>query len=81
MIEERRRLPPKTCWVTYGLQGLSPEKFLKVVQRILEGKLVLLKPPEIIPKESETSEECPVSERRIGPQEPEIIEECLLTQI
>ncbi len=53
---EERKLPPKICWITYGLQGLSPEKFLKVVQRILDGKLVLLKPPEIIPKDSETSE-------------------------
>ena len=47
MISERRRLPPKTCWVTYGLQGLSTEKFLKVVQSILDGKVTLLKPAEI----------------------------------
>lgn len=44
---ERKRLPPKTCWITYGLQGLSTEKFLKVVQKILEGRYILLKPPEI----------------------------------
>lgn len=45
-LRERRKLPPKTRWVTYSLQGLSTEKFLKVVQKILEGKYVLLKPPE-----------------------------------
>jgi hypothetical protein len=41
---KRRGLPPKTCWITYGLQGLSTEKFLSVVQQILEGNLILLKP-------------------------------------
>jgi len=43
---ERRRLPPKTRWVTYGLQGLSTEKFLEVVQKILDGEFVLIKPCE-----------------------------------
>jgi hypothetical protein len=47
MIGERRKLPPKTCWVTYGLQELSTEKFLKVVQNVLDGKVTLLKPAEI----------------------------------
>jgi len=42
----RRGLSPKTCWITYGLQGLSTEKFLEVVQKILDGKFVLLKPCE-----------------------------------
>ena len=47
MIGEGRRLPPKTCWVTYGLQGLSTEKFLKVIQSVLDGKVTLLKPAEM----------------------------------
>ena len=64
---EKRKLPHKTCWVIYGLQGLSPEKFLNTVQKIIDGKLVLLKPPEILTDDLETSEECSLSERRIGP--------------
>lgn len=52
-LRERRRLPPKTCWVTYGLQGLSTEKFLKVVQKILDGKYTLSKPTEIDPLDLE----------------------------
>lgn len=43
---KRRKLPPKTYWVTYGLQGLSTEKFLKTVQKILDGELILLKPAD-----------------------------------
>ena len=54
---ERRELPPKTCWVTYGLQSLSTEKFLEVVQKILDGKYILLKPPEPDFENLETSEE------------------------
>ena len=61
-LRERRRLPPKTCWITYGLQGLSTEKFLKVVQKILNGEHVLLKPPEIDLEDLETSEECFLTE-------------------
>lgn len=57
-LKERRRLPPKTCWITYGLQGLSTEKFLKVVQKIIEGKYTLLKPSEIEPEDLEPDEEC-----------------------
>ena len=76
-----RGLPPKICWVTYGLQGLSTEKFLKVVQKILEGKLVLLKPPEIGIEDSEPIEECFVTREEINLEDPEIIEECFLTQI
>jgi hypothetical protein len=37
-------LPPKSCWVTYGLQDLTPDKFLRVVQKIIDGEYVLLKP-------------------------------------
>ena len=41
-VRKERRLPPKTFWVTYGLQKLSTEKFLKVVQGILDGEYILL---------------------------------------
>lgn len=76
-----RGLPPKTCWVTYGLQGLSTEKFLKVVQKILEGKLVLLKPPEIGIEDSEPIEEYFVTQKEINLEDPKVIEEYFLTQI
>jgi len=32
----------KDCWHPYGLQGLNPDKFVKVVSRILTGKFELL---------------------------------------
>jgi hypothetical protein len=56
-LKERKRLPPKTCWITYGLQGLSTEKFLEVVQGILDGEFILLKPPEIESENLEPDEE------------------------
>jgi hypothetical protein len=61
-LRERKRLPPKTCWITYGLQGLSTEKFLEVVQKILDGKYILLKPPEIESQILEPDEECFLTE-------------------
>jgi hypothetical protein len=76
-----RGLPPKTCWITYGLQGLSTEKFLKVVQKILEGKLVLLKPPEISLEDSEATEGCFITQKEINQKNPEIIEKNFVTQI
>jgi hypothetical protein len=76
-----RGLPPKTCWITYGLQGLSTEKFFKVVQKILEGKLILLKPPEINCEDSELIEECFITHEGIEFENPEIIEENFVTQI
>ncbi len=59
MLDERegRKLPPKTIWVTYGLQSLSTEKFLEVVQKILDGELILLKTPEVIPETHGTKNE------------------------
>lgn len=33
----------KDCWHPYGLQGLSPEKFVNIASRILRGKLELLR--------------------------------------
>jgi hypothetical protein len=76
-----RGLPPKTCWITYGLQGLSTEKFFKVVQKILDGNLILLKPPEINLEDSELIEECFVTGKEIKFEDPEIIEENFVTQI
>ncbi|MCK4384775.1 MAG: hypothetical protein KAW52_00790 [candidate division Zixibacteria bacterium] len=61
-LRERRRLPPKTYWITYGLQSLSTEKFLEVVQKILDGEHILLKPAEIDPEDLETGEECFLTE-------------------
>jgi hypothetical protein len=61
-LKERKRLPPKTCWITYGLQGLSTEKFLEVVQGILDGEFILLKPPEIESENLEPDEECFLTE-------------------
>ena len=74
-------LPPKTCWITYGLQGLSTEKFLKVVQKILEGEFILLKPQEIDLEDSEPIEKCFVAQKEIKLEDPEIIEKNFVTQI
>lgn len=34
----------KDCWHLYGLQVLSPNKFSKVVGKILSGKYALISP-------------------------------------
>jgi hypothetical protein len=44
-IESRPARPVKDYWFTRGLQQLSPEKFLKVVGKILAGEYVLLRFP------------------------------------
>jgi hypothetical protein len=44
--KERRPLDRKR-WITYRLQGLSTEKFIKAVEAILSGQDILLKPPEV----------------------------------
>jgi hypothetical protein len=42
----RQKLHPvKDYWFSHGLQELSPEKFLKVVGKILTGEYVLLEFP------------------------------------
>lgn len=46
-VEEEEKTSSKDYWITYKLQSLSTEKFLKVVQKILDGEHILLKPPEI----------------------------------
>ncbi|MCI0595724.1 MAG: hypothetical protein L0Z48_04175 [candidate division Zixibacteria bacterium] len=44
-IEPKPARPVKDFWFTHGLQALSPEKFLKVVTKILAGEYVLLRFP------------------------------------
>lgn len=41
-VERFARVGTKDCWHPYGLQGLTPDKFVKVVSRILSGKFELL---------------------------------------
>lgn len=40
---EEQHLPQKTLWHPYGLQSLTPEKFIKVVNLILKGEHILLR--------------------------------------
>lgn len=40
---EQQHLPQKTFWHPYGLQSLTPEKFIKVVNLILKGEHILLR--------------------------------------
>jgi hypothetical protein len=37
------KVPPKTCWHLYSLQELHPEKFIKVVSKILKREYLLIK--------------------------------------
>ena len=37
------KLPEKTYWHLYSLQSLDPEKFIKVVDKILKRSFVLIK--------------------------------------
>ncbi len=60
--KEKSKPPPRTCWITYKLQGLSTEKFLKVVEKIIEGEYTLIKPPVIELEELEEFEEFEVPE-------------------
>jgi len=39
---EYAEVPVKDCWHPYGLQGLSPKKFIVVTSLILKGKYGLL---------------------------------------
>jgi len=36
-------LPEKSCWHLYSLQTLQPEKFVKVVTKILKRDYLLIK--------------------------------------
>jgi len=42
-VIEKQHLPHKTLWHPYGLQSLTPEKFIKVVNLILKGEHILLR--------------------------------------
>ncbi len=42
---KNRRLTTKDCWHAYGLQTLSPDKFLRVTESIIQGQILLLMPP------------------------------------
>jgi hypothetical protein len=83
MLNERegRKLPPKTIWVTYGLQNLSTGKFLEVVQKILDGEMVLLKPPDVSSPDVEFTPDAHVTTNGIDSKELESLEECFLTRI
>jgi len=37
------RLPEKTYWHLYSLQNLNPEKFIKVVNKILKRNFIVIK--------------------------------------
>ncbi|MBD3232257.1 MAG: hypothetical protein GF315_00890 [candidate division Zixibacteria bacterium] len=37
------KMPPKVCWHLYSLQDLHPEKFIKVVNKILKKEYLLIK--------------------------------------
>jgi hypothetical protein len=41
--KESLKLPKKTYWHLYSLQGLESEKFAKVVNKILKKEFVLIK--------------------------------------
>jgi hypothetical protein len=41
-VEKFASVGAKDCWHPYGLQSLSPDKFVNVVSRILKGKFELL---------------------------------------
>jgi len=48
MPKKRKKSNPeknheKTCWHIYNLQNLNSEKFIKVVNKILERKYILIK--------------------------------------
>ena len=42
-VIEEQHLPQKTLWHPYGLQSLTTEKFIKVVNLILKGEHILLR--------------------------------------
>jgi hypothetical protein len=56
-VEKKRKPLSRSYWITYKLQGLSTAKFLDVVQRILSGEYILLKPAERILENPEIKEE------------------------
>ena len=41
---KRPNLGEKDCWNLYSLQVLSPNKFVKVVGKVLNGRYILIAP-------------------------------------
>lgn len=41
--KESYKKPKKICWHLYSLQGLNPEKFIKVIDKILRREFLLIK--------------------------------------
>lgn len=41
-VERFARVGEKDCWHLYGLQVLSPERFVRVVGKILKGRFDLI---------------------------------------
>jgi len=52
---EKQHLPQKTFWHPYGLQSLTPEKFIKVVNLVLKGEHILLRFKRGISQEKEAA--------------------------
>jgi len=66
-VIEKQHLPQKTLWHPYGLQSLTPEKFIKVVNLILKGEHILLRFKRGKGPEEETSH--PVTPEEKLPEE------------
>jgi hypothetical protein len=45
--EEFAALGKKDCWQLYGLQVLSPGKFVSVVEKVLKGQCSLVNAPRV----------------------------------
>jgi hypothetical protein len=41
--KERYRKPKKICWHLYSLQTLNPEKFIRVIDKILRREFMVIK--------------------------------------
>jgi len=61
-LKKERRPPDRKRWITYRLQGLSTEKFIKAVEGILRGEDILLKPPQNDSRDEEESRQFVVTD-------------------
>jgi hypothetical protein len=41
--KESYKKPKKICWHLYSLQALNPEKFIKVIDKILRREFMVIK--------------------------------------
>lgn len=41
--KERYKKPKKICWHLYSLQTLNPEKFIRVIDKILRREFMVIK--------------------------------------